>query len=281
MKRILLICSVCFCAFTSSIAYKSEDKKETKGTKELVKLTAAEIAAMTTRVIDSIYEKANLGIAGLQRNVFAEAYKGYQYLNSVAKVKRPDVLTIFDYSKPSNERRFFVIDMINGELLYNTFVAHGKNSGAVHATNFSNRLNSNMTSLGFMVTAETYIGSKGYSMRLDGMEDGFNDNVRNRAVVMHGSAYVNEERANSGTMVGRSFGCPALSYREHKEIIDEIKNGSCFFAYYPDMSYSSRSKIVNADFEWPALASMNISTKSSNDSDISKTFPALLPAATL
>jgi hypothetical protein len=279
MKRILLICSVCFCAFTSTIAYKSEDKNKTTDSKDLVKLTSAQLTALTTRVIDSIYEKANLAVAGLQRNVFAEAYKGYQYLISVGKVKRAEVLTIVDYSKPSNERRLFVIDMLNGSLLYNTFVAHGKNSGAVQATSFSNTLNSNKTSLGFMVTAETYIGSKGYSMRIDGMEDGINDNVRDRAVVMHGSAYVNEERANSGTMIGRSFGCPALSYREHKEIIDEIKNGSCFFAYYPDMNYTSRSKIINADFEWPALAAMNISSKGTSDSEMAKAFPSVLPAS--
>lgn len=278
MKRILLLCSVCFCAFTSTtIAYKNEDKKKAGTEKNLVKLTSAELVSFTNKIIDSIYSKADLAVAGLQRNVFAEAYKGYQYLISVGKVNRPEVLTIVDYSKRSSEKRFYVIDMITGELLYNTFVAHGKNSGADFATSFSNKMNSNKTSLGFMVTGETYVGSKGYSMRLDGLEDGINDRVRDRAVVMHGSNYVSPERAANGTMMGRSFGCPALSYREHKEIIDEVKNGSVFFAYYPDASYTNRSRIVNAEFEWPVLASMNISaTSTAENTDPTKNFPSVL-----
>jgi hypothetical protein len=277
MKRILLVCAVCFCAFTSAtVAYNNEDKKKAGTEKNLVKLTSAQLVSLTNRIVDSIYSKANLSIAGLNRNVFAEAYKGYQYLLSAGKVKRSEVLTIVDYSKRSSEKRLYVIDMLNGELLYNTFVAHGKNSGADYATSFSNKMSSNKTSLGFMVTAETYIGSKGYSLRLDGQEGGINDRVRDRAVVMHGSNYVSPERAANGTMMGRSFGCPALSYREHKEIIDEIKNGSVFFAYYPDVTYSNRSKIINADFEWPVLASMNISVSPEN-TDPSKNFQSVLP----
>jgi hypothetical protein len=278
MKRILLLCTVCFCAFTSTtIAYKNEDKKKADSEKNNVKLTAAQLVSFTNKIVDSIYSKADLAVAGLQRNVFAEAYKGYQYLLSIGKVKRPEVLTIVDYSKRSSEKRLFVIDMLNGELLYNTYVAHGKNSGADYATSFSNKMSSNKTSLGFMVTGETYIGGKGYSLRLDGQEYGINDNVRDRAVVMHGSNYVTPERAANGTMMGRSFGCPALSYREHKEIIDEIKNGSVFFAFYPDASYASRSKIVNADFEWPVLASMNISLPNDTNTDPSKNFQSVLP----
>jgi len=102
-----------------------------------------------------------------------------------------------------------------------------------------------------MCTAETYNGDNGYSLRLDGLENGFNDNVRTRAIVMHGSNYVSGQRASKGTMMGRSYGCPAVPAKEVKSIINTIKGGSCFYSYYPDKTYTTASKILNADFVWP------------------------------
>lgn len=104
-----------------------------------------------------------------------------------------------------------------------------------------------------MRTGETYRGDNGYSLRLDGMERGFNDNVRTRAIVMHGSNYVNDGRASNGTMMGRSYGCPAVPASEVKSIINTIKGGTCFFSYYPDKFYTKASKILNANFTWPVL----------------------------
>jgi hypothetical protein len=141
--------------------------------------------------------------------------------------------------------------MVDGALLYNTFVSHGKNSGLDSATSFSNKNNSHKSSLGFMVTGETYRGKAGYSMHFDGQEKGINDHVRMRNIVLHGSYYVNEDRADAGTMMGRSFGCPAVPYGEHEGIIDEITGGSCFFVYSPNTLYLKTSKILNAHFDWP------------------------------
>ena len=102
-----------------------------------------------------------------------------------------------------------------------------------------------------MVTGETYNGKAGYSLHLDGMEKGFNDKVRARDIVMHGSTYVDGQRADEGTMMGRSFGCPAVPYSEHWDIIDKIKDGSCLFIYSPDAYYTHVSQIMNAHFNWP------------------------------
>ncbi|MBN9296681.1 MAG: murein L,D-transpeptidase catalytic domain family protein [Filimonas sp.] len=206
--------------------------------------------------VDSLYGKLHLDSLGLERKVFFYACKGYEYLLSTGQIAKPETLTICDYSQSSKSRRLYVIDMQNGQMLFNTFVSHGKNSGKEFANTFSNLTNSHKSSLGFMITAETYLGKAGYSMRLDGMEKGINSNVRKRDIVMHGSWYVNETRADEGQNMGRSYGCPAVPYAEHSDIIDKIKEGSCFFAYYPDAWYANNSQILKAKFTWPALAAM-------------------------
>jgi len=108
-----------------------------------------------------------------------------------------------------------------------------------------------------MITGGIYRGKRGYSMHLDGMETGINNNVRLRGIVMHGSNYVNAKRADEGNSMGRSFGCPAVSYVEHRKIIDKIKHGSCFFVYADDKLYTSSSKILNARFDWPLAMQVN------------------------
>jgi hypothetical protein len=212
--------------------------------------------------IDSVYDIIHLDSFGLKKEVFFYACKGYEYLLSQNKLDNTSVLTICDYSQSSTDKRLYVIDLAEGKLLFNTYVSHGKNSGAEYATSFSNRTNSHKSSLGFMVTAETYNGGRGYSMHLDGMEAGINDKVRTRNIVMHGSHYVGADRADEGESMGRSFGCPAVSYAESRQIIDKIKGGSCFFIYAEDKFYASGSKILNAHFEWPlALNATDISLK--------------------
>jgi hypothetical protein len=150
--------------------------------------------------------------------------------------------------------------MDNGQLLFNTYVSHGKKSGGEYATSFSNRAESHKSSLGFMITGDTYNGGNGYSMRLDGLEPGINDNVRDRDIVMHGSSYVNSQRADEGITMGRSFGCPAVPYALHKKIIDKIKDGTCFFVYGNDKLYVSSSNILNANFAWPFVTADVAST---------------------
>jgi hypothetical protein len=207
--------------------------------------------------IDSVYSAIYLDSFGLNKDIFYYACKGYEYLLNENKLQNTSLLTICDYSQSSSSKRLYVIDLKEGKLLFNTYVSHGKKSGDEYATSFSNRLDSYKSSLGFMITGETYKGKKGYSMYLDGTETGINNNVRLRNIVMHGSNYVNAKRADEGNSMGRSFGCPAVSYKENKKIINTIKNGSCFFVYSDDKLYVSSSKILNAHFDWPLAIQVN------------------------
>lgn len=205
------------------------------------------------QLCDSIYDKIGLMPYGLQREVFYKAYKGYQYLLSKNKLRKRNLLTICDYSQSSNNERLYVIDLKSGKLLYNTFVAHGKFSGEEFASSFSNLENSNKSSLGFMVTAETYVGKAGLSMRFDGVEKGINNNVRNRDIVLHGSTFVSRSLMGNGS-ISKSLGCPAVPFGIHKKIIETIKGGSCFYVNHSDNWYSRTSSILNAKFEIPAIA---------------------------
>ncbi len=253
MKKTLLICTVCFCAFSSMAPdnnnYFTDDKKFPS-----LLPSASDESPVVTGWIDSVYTTMNLDSFGLNKNVFFLACKGYQFLLSKNKLQKSALLTICDYSQCSTKKRLYVIDMVRGQMLFNTYVSHGKNSGSDYATSFSNRPETHKSSLGFMVTGETYLGKKGYSLHLDGMEPGINDKVRSRSIVMHGSNYVNENRADEGDAMGRSYGCPAVSYAVHKKIIDKIKDGSCFFSFADDKFYTSTSKILNAKFNWPIAA---------------------------
>jgi hypothetical protein len=261
MKKIVIASLVCFIAFISLTSMIRKTKNEaTTLNKTAVTNSATDNSALANYWIDSLYSTMNLNEKGLSRDVFFTACKGYEYMLSQDKLLKQGLLTICDYSQASNKKRLYVLDLNNGKILFNTYVAHGHNSGNDYATSFSNSDDSHKSSLGFMRTAETYFGDNGYSMRLDGMENGFNNNVRARAIVMHGSDYVNAERASNGTMMGRSFGCPAVPAAEVKSIVDCIKGGSCFFNYYPDKNYTKASKIINADFVWPVVQSAQIAS---------------------
>jgi hypothetical protein len=128
-------------------------------------------------------------------------------------------------------------------------VSHGRNSGQEYATSFSNLSSSNKSSLGFMVTSNTYSGKAGYSMRFEGVEPGINDKVRSRDIVLHGSWFVNESMVSMRGMIGKSLGCPAVPMADHRRIIDVINGGSCYYAYYPDSWYLNTSHILNSSLE--------------------------------
>jgi len=267
MKKLLLIASVGLCVFTSIIAAN----KPVSNSKTPVKKTAnyaagTDNSAEVNYWIDSLYSQMNLSAAGLTRNAFFDACKGYEYLLTQNEIQKPGLLTICDYSQSSNKKRLYILDLNSGKILFNTYVSHGRNSGSTYATSFSNKTDSYKSSLGFLITAETYIGDNGYSLRLDGLEKGFNDNVRNRAIVMHGSNYVSGERATDGIMMGRSFGCPAVPAAQVRDIVDCIKGGSCIFNYYPDKKYTQNSKILNADFVWPVAQSIQLASAKIPDS---------------
>lgn len=252
MKRFLILCGVCACTF-GSLAVNSAFGKDFTDGKKFPSLLGNSESAQANHWVDSMYTQLHLDSAGLKRDIFYYACKGYEYMLSKNLLSKKNLLTICDYSQPSSAKRLYVLDMEQGVILYNTFVSHGRNSGKDMASSFSNLNSSHKSSLGFMITAETYRGKAGYSMRFDGQEHGINNNVRKRDIVMHGSNYVNGERVEEGQMMGRSFGCPAVPYEVHKDIIDEIKEGSCFFAYHTDAWYNHSSQIINARFNWPAL----------------------------
>jgi hypothetical protein len=173
--------------------------------------------------------------------VFRRAYLG---MDAVCAPKT-DILTIIDFTKPSCDRRFYVIDLVNKKLVYHTLVAHGKNSGELQCTRFSNRPKSLQSSPGFFLTAETYSGRHGYSLRLDGMEPGLNDLARARAIVIHGAEYVAQHYVDDVGYIGRSFGCPALPLELNKKIIDNIKGGSCLYIHTNDKNYDSLTTICD------------------------------------
>ncbi|MBN3583698.1 murein L,D-transpeptidase catalytic domain family protein [Algoriphagus aestuarii] len=178
-----------------------------------------------------------------KKEVFEIALKGWQKLNSDMKSK---VITIIDFSLPSTEKRLWIIDPTNQLVLLNTVVSHGRNSGNLMASKFSNKPESYQSSLGFYKTAETYQGKHGYSLRLDGLEQGFNDQARNRAIVIHGADYAREEFAKTTGRLGRSLGCPALPTEISSKAIDFIKDGSLLFIYGQDESYLKSSTLIRS-----------------------------------
>jgi len=195
----------------------------------------------------ALFAALKLDSLGLSEEAFNYALSGLEKLEKEGKLKNPDLLTIADFSQPSNRKRLFVIDLKNETVLFNTFVSHGRNSGTALATSFSNAPESFKSSLGFYVTGDTYKGQHGYSLRLEGEEEGINDNAMSRGIVMHSATYVSEQIAKLQGYIGRSLGCPAIPEKVHKQIIEVIKNGSCLFLYSPDKSYMANSKILAAE----------------------------------
>lgn len=192
-----------------------------------------------------IYRESNLEQYGLSESAFAYAWKGYRCLLSKNFLGVSRYLTICDFSQSSAQKRLYIIDVDSKKLVLHTWVAHGRNSGAVYAETFSNIPESWQSSLGFYITQQTYIGAHGLSLRLNGLEPGFNDKAYERSIVIHGAAYVDESRARQGQFMGRSFGCPAVPVNESEKIISLIKNGSCLFIYHPSRNYLLHSKILN------------------------------------
>ena len=182
---------------------------------------------------------------GLNKNVLKLALTAYHKALDKGAVKK-QLLTVIDYSLPSSKERMWVFDLKKEKLLFNTHVAHGKNSGTDLPFHFSNKPSSKETSLGTYVTRDTYIGSKGYSLNIHGLEKGFNDNAYKRRVVIHGAWYVEPTFIKKAGRAGRSWGCPSIAKTLAKPLINTIKGGSVIFAYYPDSKYLSRSKFLTA-----------------------------------
>lgn len=193
----------------------------------------------------ALYDSLNLDSFSLSKEAYRLALQGYKNLQHAGELPNTRFLSIVDFSLPSSRKRLFIIDMVSKKLIFNTYVSHGRNSGADMATHFSNKPESFQSSLGFYITGTTYNGRNGYSLRLDGMEQGINDNASMRAIVMHGSAYVNDRIITAKGYIGRSLGCPAVPRALAKTIINTIRNGNCLFIYGPDASYIAQSKILS------------------------------------
>ncbi|HTO14928.1 MAG TPA: murein L,D-transpeptidase catalytic domain family protein [Edaphocola sp.] len=194
-----------------------------------------------------LYNKINFGnYKKVSKEVFIKAYQGYANLKNAGQLNNKNILTICDFSLSANIPRLWVIDLNKKKVLFNTLVAHGQGTGEEFATAFSNIENSHQSSLGFFTTANTYYGDKGYSLKIEGKDPGFNDQAFNRAIVIHGADYVSKAFINSNKRLGRSWGCPALPQELNRPIIDAIKGGSAFFIYSNNNKYFSSSRWLKA-----------------------------------
>lgn len=154
-------------------------------------------------------------------------------------------LAVIDFSLPSSEKRLWIFDLHSKQLLLNDFVAHGNRSGDNFATSFSNTNGSHKSSIGLFRTSESYQGKHGYSLRMDGLEPGFNDRARERAIVIHPAAYVNPDWIQTQGRIGRSQGCPAVRPEIARTVIDELKGGQFMFSWYPDQQWLQSSIYLN------------------------------------
>lgn len=171
------------------------------------------------------------------------ALKGYYNLKRQGLIRREGIITLIDFDKPSVTERLYIIDVNNGAVLQSALVAHGKGSGDVMANRFSNRPGSKTSSLGFYLTDATYSGKNGYSLVLKGLDHGINDKAERRSIVMHGAEYVSQEYINRFGRLGRSQGCPAISFDNCEQLIDTIKDGTCLFIYHTGKDYASKSGV--------------------------------------
>ena len=196
-------------------------------------------------VFKSAYDSLHLELSGLSQQAFEYAKKGLEKLIDQGRLLNDSIISIIDFSQPSNMKRLYVLDIKHFKILFHTLVAHGKNSGREWARSFSNLHSSYKSSPGFYITGTTYSGNNGYSLKLEGIERGINDNAYERGIVIHGAGYVSQDLANAQGYIGRSEGCPAVPLTKAASIIKTIKGGTCLFIYHPGQSYLRHSSVLN------------------------------------
>jgi hypothetical protein len=192
-----------------------------------------------------IYSRMKLDSTGLDERAFEYAWLGYHNLLKKRLIRKRSVLSIVDFSQSSCSKRMYVIDVRHKRLLYRTYVAHGQNSGEEYASSFSNEPDSYKSSLGFYVTQWTYMGRNGLSLKLNGVDSGYNDMAAKRNIVLHGSTYVSDRYMQEFGTLGTSLGCPAIPSAISGKIIRAVKGGSCLFIYHPTPQYLDNSPIIN------------------------------------
>ena len=204
---------------------------------------AATAAAASAATFDSAaWDDVDTG--GIPEHLLRMALGAAACAMRAGDVAAPRTLTVIDYSRPSVAKRLWVLDLEERRLLYEELVAHGQGSGGNLSTQFSNEPDSHQSSIGLFRTDKTYVGKNGYSLRLDGLDKGFNDRARERAIVMHGAPYVSASVAQKQGRLGRSWGCPALNSEIAREVIDQVKGNGLLFAYYPDREWLAGSRYL-------------------------------------
>lgn len=183
------------------------------------------------------------GPAGISAQAWSSALAAHREASRRGETWK-SVIGVIDFTLPSSDRRFWVVDLASGQVLMHEYVAHAMRSGGTWASAFSNRDGSNQSSLGAFVTADPYVGIRGLSLRLKGLEAGFNDRALARGIVLHGTPGVSDARARRGQL-GRTEGCPAVSMSAIREMIALLKDGALIYAWYPDPTYLSRSEYVD------------------------------------
>jgi hypothetical protein len=254
---VLLIFSI------SIISWKAEatksPKKITPETTKPAKLSAKD---RFSQYIEDVYNTAQLGDAGLDMVVFQKAVTGFFNLKAANKVPQySSVVTIVDLAKSSCIKRMWIVDLINKELVLNTWVAHGNGSGNDKAEYFSNAYESHASSLGFYIADDIYNGKHGRSLRLDGMDEGFNDNARSRSIVVHAASYVSQRNIERQGRLGRSEGCPAVSPKVAGKVINTIKGKTVLFINGNDYNYTSKylDEDIAANYVYPGSNELNAS----------------------
>ena len=222
--------------FFTSIAWKSpttvQDYSKTS--------TVVSADSVYNKHVDGLYQAAHLKEAGLSESTFEKALTGFYNLKKAGRLSQKSILTIVDFDQLSTKKRLYIIDLDKKEILLNTWVAHGQRSGNDEAINFSNRNDSYTSSLGFYVTGEVYRGTHGKSLKLDGMDDGFNNNARMRSIVVHGAAYVSPGTINALGRLGRSQGCPAVAPELADQVINTIEHKTVLFINKSKEAYTSK-----------------------------------------
>ncbi|MEO6833697.1 MAG: murein L,D-transpeptidase catalytic domain family protein [Chitinophagaceae bacterium] len=216
---------------------------------------AAVVSNSPTKVkeyISDVYKSIDFkGAKRLSAEVFDKAMRGYLNLQSAGKLDNDrEILSIADFSESSTQPRLWVIDLKAKSVRFNTYVAHGQGSGEDFATTFSNKNGTHASSIGFYVTADTYQGQHGNSLRLNGMDNGYNDAALDRGIVVHAANYVSKENIAEQGRLGRSWGCPALAPEVAQPIINTIKGGTCLFIYYPQPQYLASAYWLNKKVEF-------------------------------
>ena len=235
-KHIWWILCVFLAFATSFISWTPIEKAKTENNK-----AASSAKEMFQQYVSTVYQTAKLQQAGLDINVFQKALTGYINLKLANKLpQNSSVITVVDFTRSSREKRMWIIDVVSNQLILNTLVAHGQGSGDDMANRFSNTNESHQSSLGFYVTDDVYFGKHGRSLRLDGLDAGFNSNARARAVVLHAADYVSQGAIAQLGRLGRSFGCPAVAPEVVNQVINTIKGKSMLFINGNDSRYISK-----------------------------------------